>query len=263
MSKSYSTNLTQEQWELIKPLIPPSLPGGRPREADIWEVLNAIFYVLYEGCRWRALPGDFPNWQTVYTYFRNWRLDGTWVRIHDRLREWTRIDNDREPSPSEAIIDSQSIKSAAMVTQEVGYDKGKNVKGRKRFLTVDTLGLVLRVLITAASVGEREGGKQVLKKVKQMEPSVSRLHTIWVDAGFDGNPFMRWVMDFCRWIVQVVLRPKESKKFVLLPKRWVVERTFGWLTWCRRLNKDYELLPETAETFVYIAMIRIMVRRLA
>ncbi|MCM0594498.1 MAG: IS5 family transposase [Gloeotrichia echinulata DEX184] len=263
MSKSYSSNLTQDQWELIEPLIPASKRGGRPREVDVWEVLNAIFYVLYEGCRWRALPGDFPNWQTVYTYFRNWRIDGTWVRIHDRLREWTRVDCDREPIPSEAIIDSQSVKSAAMVSLEVGYDAGKNVKGRKRFLTVDTLGLVLRVLITAASVGEREGGKQVLKKVKQMEPSVSRLHTIWVDAGFDGNPFMRWVMDFCRWIVQVVIRPKESRKFVLLPKRWVVERTFGWLTWCRRLNKDYELLPETSETFVYIAMIRIMVRRLA
>jgi transposase len=136
-------------------LIPPTKPGGRPREADIWEVLNAIFYVNSEGCRWRALPGDFPNWQTVYTYFRNWRLDGTWVKIHDKLREWTRVDNEREPSPSEAIIDSQSVKSAAMVSLEVGYDAGKKVKGRKRFLTVDTLGLVLRVLITAASVGER------------------------------------------------------------------------------------------------------------
>lgn len=114
-----------------------------------------------------------------------------------------------------------------------------------------------------ALASRREGGKQVLKKVKQIEPSVSPLHTIWVDAGFDGNPFMQWVMDFCRWIIQVVIRPKESKKFVLLPKRWVVERTLGWLTWCRRLNKDYELLPETAETFIYIAMIRIMVRRLA
>jgi transposase len=146
------------------------------------------------------------------------------------------VDSDRKPSPSEAIVDSQSVKSAAMVSLSVGYDAGKNVKGRKRFLTVDTLGLVLRVLITAASVGEREGGKQVLLRVKQMEPSVSRLHTIWVDAGFDGNPFMHWVMDFCRWIVQVVIRPKECKKFVLLPKRWVVERTLGWLTWCRRLN---------------------------
>jgi putative transposase len=150
-----------------------------------------------------------------------------------------------------------------MVSQAVGYDAAKQVKGRKRHLTVDTLGLVLRVLVTAASVPEREGGKQVLKKVKQMGPAVSRLHTVWVDGGYDGNPFMQWVMDVCRWIVQVVLRPQETKGFVLLPKRWRVERTFGWLTWCRRLNKDYELLPETAETFIYLAMIRIMVRRLA
>lgn len=134
---------------------------------------------------------------------------------------------------------------------------------RKRFLTVDTLGLVLRVLVTAASVDERSGGKQVLQKVKQMGNTVTRLSTIWVDGGYDGNPFMQWVMDFCRWIVQVVLRPHERKGFVLLPKRWVVERTLAWLTGCRRLNKDYELLPQTSETFIYLAMIRIMVRRLA
>ena len=173
-----------------------------------------------------------------------------------------RVDNNRELSPSEVIIDSQSIKSAAMVSEAVGFDAGKLVKGRKRFLTVDTLGLVLRVLVTAASVGEREGGKRVLKRVKRMGKDVSRLHTIWVDGGYDGNPFMHWVMDVCRWLVQVVLRPKERQGFVLLPKRWVVERTFGWLVGCRRLNKDYELLPVTAETWIYLAMIRIMLRRL-
>lgn len=125
------------------------------------------------------------------------------------------------------------------------------------------MGLVLRVLVCAASVGERTGGKQVLQKVNQMGHAVSRLHTIWVDGGYDGNPFMQWVMHICRWIVQVVLRPQEHKGFVLQPLRWVVERTFGWLMGCRRLNKDYELLPQTSETFIYLAMIRIMVRRLA
>jgi putative transposase len=118
-------------------------------------------------------------------------------------------------------------------------------------------------IVTAANIGEREGGKRVLKRVKRMNTAVSRLHTIWVDAGFEGAPFMQWVMDICHWIVQVVLRPKQSKGFVLLPKRWVVERTLGWLLWCRRLNKDYERLPKTSETFIYLAMIRIMVRRLA
>lgn len=150
-----------------------------------------------------------------------------------------------------------------MLYKAVGYDAGKQIKGRKRFMTVDTLGLVLRVLVTAASVGEREGGKLVLKKVKQMGKKVSRLTTIWIDGGFDGAPFMMWVMDFCRWIVQVVLRPEQTKGFVLLKKRWVVERTFGWLMGCRRLVRDYELLPQTSETFIYLAMIRIMVKRLA
>jgi putative transposase len=234
MSKVYSSNLTQAQWELIEPLIPQALPGGRPREVEIWEVLNGIFYVLCSGCTWRNLPGDFPNWQTVYTYFRNWRKDGTWVAIHDRLRAWTRVSNERELSPSEAIVDSQSVETATMVSQAVGYDGAKQIKGRKRHLTVDTLGLVLRVLVTAANVPEREGGKQVLAQVKQMGDAVSRLHTIWVDGGYDGGPFLRWVMDTCRWIVSVVLRPQERKGFVLLPKRWVVERTFGWLNWCRR-----------------------------
>jgi len=150
-----------------------------------------------------------------------------------------------------------------MVSQDVGFDRGKLIHGRKRFLSVDTLGLVLRVFVTAANVGEREGGKRVLKRVKKMGKAVSRLHTIWVDGGFDGEPFMMWVMDVCRWIVQVVLRPEQTKGFVLLKKRWVVERTFGWMMVTRRLVRDYELLPETSETFIYLAMIRLMVRRLA
>ncbi len=243
MSKAYPSNLTRVQYEFLSDLIPEPKPGGRPREVDMWEVINAIFYVLIEGVRWRALPGDFPAWQTVYTYFRNWRSDGTWLKIHDSLRQWTRIEQERHPSPSEAIIDSQSVKTAAMVHEAIGFDAGKKIKGRKRFMTVDTLGLVLRakpprsgccataagsaVLVTAANVGEREGGKQVLNRVKHSNEQVSRLTTIWVDGGFDGEPFMQWVMDFCRWIVLVVLRPEQSKGFVLLKKRWVVERTYG------------------------------------
>lgn len=145
MSKAYSSNLTQEQWQRLEPLIPAAKPGGRPRSVEIWDILNAIFYVLCEGCRWRNLPGDFPNWQTVYTYFRNWRLDGTWVSIHDHLHQWVRLDDQREVSCSEAIVDSQRVKTAAGVSEAVGYDAAKLVKGRKRHLTVDTLGLVLRV----------------------------------------------------------------------------------------------------------------------
>ena len=182
-----------------------------PVKSICGKFLTRFSRVLCEGCQWRALPGDFPAWQTVYTYFRNWRMDGTWLRIHDYLRVWTRIEQGRHPSPSEAVVDSQSVKSAAMVSQDVGFDGGKLIKGRKRFLTVDTLGLVLRAWVCAASVGEREGGKRVLKQVKRMGNQVSRLHTIWVDGGFDGTPFMQWVMDVCRWIVQVVLRPEQTK----------------------------------------------------
>lgn len=263
MSKVYPSNLTLDQYEFLSDLLPEAKPGGRPRKVELWAILNAIFYVLVEGVSWRALPGDFPPWQTVYTYFRNWRRDGTWLQIHHRLREWTRIEKERHKNPSEAIIDSQSVKTAAMVHQAVGYDAGKQIKGRKRFLAVDTLGLVLMVLVTAAKVPERAGGKQLLQRVKTLGQQVWRLHTIWVDSGFDGFPFMRWVMDWCRWIVEVVRRPEQRKGFVVLPKRWVVERTFGWLMRCRRLVRDYEVLPETSETFIYLAMIRIMVRRLA
>ena len=277
MSKAYSSNLTEWQWELIESLIPPAKPGGRHREVEISSVLNAIFYVLTQGCTWRNLPGDFPVWQTVYTYFRNWRKDGTWVAIHEKLRDWIRSEQERKPDPSEAIIDSQSVKTAAMLNRSVGYDAGKKIKGRKRFVTVDTLGLVLSVFVTAASQTEREGGKVVLQKLKDKGTRIGRLHTIWaarfggklppksclVDGGFTGDTFMMWVMDFCHWVVQVVLRPQEHQGFVLLPKRWVVERTFGWLSWCRRLSRDHEGLPETSEMWIYIAMIRIMVRRLA
>jgi transposase len=199
----------------------------------------------------------------VYTYFRNWRKDGTWVKIHEKLRDWVRSQQERKPDPSEAIIDSQSVKTAAMLNQSVGYDAGKNINGRKRFLAVDTLGLVLSVLVTAASQTEREGGKVVLQRLKEKGTRINRLHTIWVDGGFTGETFMMWVMDLCHWVVQVVLRPQERKGLVLLPKRWVVERTFGWLSWCRRLNRDHEGLPETSETWIYVAMIRIRVRRLA
>ena len=263
MSKAYPSDLTQAQYELLSDLIPAAKSGGRPRSVEMWAVLNALLYILVEGVRWRSLPHDFPAWQTVYTYFRNWRKDGTLVKINDAMRGWVRIEEGRDPSPSEASIDSQSVKTAAMVHQDVGYDAGKIIKGRKRFTAVDTLGLLLRVVVTAASVTERDGGKKVLQSVHKMGDQVRRLITIWADGGFTGPNFERWVIDVCQWIVQVVLRPKEHKGFVLLPKRWVVERTFGWLMNCRRLVRDYELLPESSETFIYLAMIRIMVRRLA
>lgn len=263
MSKAYSSNLSPAQFELIEPLIPPAKPGGRPREVDMRAILNAILYVVVNGVKWRDIPGDLPPWSTAYTYFRNWRKDGTWLMIHERLRGWVRAVQGRQESPSEAIIDSQSVKSATMVDEAVGFDGAKSIKGRKRHTAVDTLGLVLRVVVTAASVPERDGGKHVLHKVHQMGKAVSRLYLIWADGGYDGNPFLQWAMDTFRWVIQVVRRPQETKGFVLLKKRWVVERTFGWWNWYRRLSKDYERLPASSEAMIYIAMIRLMVRRLA
>jgi len=239
MIKAYPSNLTWEQWELIAELFPKAKTGGRPRTVCIYSVINAILYVLCQGCTWRALPVDFPDWSTVYGYFRGWRQDGTWLMVHDQLYQWARVAAEREASPSEVAVDSQSVETATMISQEVGYDAGKKIHGRKRHLTVDLLGLVLRVLVTSANLPERQGAKKVLKRVHSMGSRVNRLHTIWMDGGYRGEDFMRWVMDVFRWIVEIVLRPLEKRGFVLLPKRWVVERTFGWLNWCRRLSKDY------------------------
>jgi putative transposase len=263
MVKFYSSNLTHAQFDLIRPLLPPAKPGGRPRSTNLWAVLNAIFYVVTQGCKGRDLPGDFPAWQTVYTYFRNWRKDGTWQAIHARLRAWTRVAAGRPESPSEVILDSQTVPTVAMVQQAVGFDRFKATKGRKRHTVVDTLGLVMSVLVTAASLPEREGGKRVLQRLSELGAKVCRLYLVWVDGGYSGQPFVQWVMDRFRWVVYPVLRPEQTNGFVLLKKRWVVERTFGWWQWYRRLNCDYEALPETAETMIYLAMIRLMVRRLA
>jgi len=249
MSKAYASNLTSDQWELLEPLIPAA--GRSASRSRNLNILNAILYLLSEGCRWRSLPGDFPAWQTVYTYFRNWRIDGTWVSIH-RLREWVRVDNEREASPSEVIVDSQSVKPLRWSQQSAMTQP--NRLGRKRHLTVDTLGLVLRVFVSAANVGERKGAKRVRASNAWAKPSESTPSGSMAMMA----PFLIWVMDVCRWIVQVVL---PDQRLCLAQKRWVVERTFGWLMGSRRLVRDYELLPQTSETFIY--MIRLMVKRLA
>ena len=263
MPKAYTSSLSHAQFELIEPLLPKAKPGGRPRKVDLFIVLNAILYVVVQGCKWRDLPGDLLPWSTAYTYFRNWRKDGTWTVLHHRVRGWVRADAGRHESPSEAILDSQSVTTATMVNKAVGFDAGKKTKGRKRHAVVDTLGLLLCVVVTAASLPEREGGKQVLETVSRMGQTVARLYLIWVDGGYRGSAFISWAMDSFRWVIQVVLRPKETKGFVLLKKRWVVERTFGWWNWYRRLSKDYERLPESSEAMIYIAMTRLMLRRLA
>jgi putative transposase len=225
MSKAYPS--LDMEWELIAEEFPSAKSPGRPRSVAIYAVVNALLYVLCQGCTWRGLPGDFPPWQTVYGYFWRWSQDGTWLKIHDKLYQWVRVATGREPSPSETAVDSQSVETATMISQDVGYDAGKKIHGRKRHLSVDMLGLVLRVLVTSASLPEREGAKKVFHRVHNTQNQVKRLNTICMDGGYRGEEFMHWVMDMFRWIVTIVLRPLQKKGFVHLPKRWVMERTFG------------------------------------
>ena len=209
----YPCDMTDDQYELISGLIPPAKSGGRPRTVDIRAVINAIFYVLSTGCPWRWLPHDYPPKGTVYHYFRRWRLDGTWSKIHEQLRNWLRASYDRHPSPSVGIIDSQSVKTATMIHKEVGYDAHKNIKGRKRFTLVDTFGLLIAVSIVAASTPEREGAKKLFSQVKAQKEQHPRLIRIFADGGFSGEDFMKSIMNLFGLIIEVVLRPKEVKEF--------------------------------------------------
>ena len=256
---SFDTDLTDAQWDYLQPLLPKPNRLGRP-PTDRRVVLNAILYVLKGGISWRLLPPNFAPWKTVYHVFRAWSLDGTWAALNDALRVCVRVDAGRNRQPSAAILDSQSVKSDGH-GGAVGYDAGKKIKGRKRHLLVDTLGLVLGVVVTPADCPERDGAQQVLRRVGGW---FQRLRQLWVDGGYTGEPFARWVRDqWPKLTVEVVRRPATSTGFAVLPRRWVVERTFGWLMRHRRLARDYERTAASAEAWIQLAMIRIQLRRLA
>lgn len=260
--KRYSSDQTNGEWKHIKGLLPKAKTGGRRRTTNLREVVNAIFYLIRGGVSWQNLPKDFPPYKTVYDYFRKWRLQGIWKAIHDRLRNQVRLVMGRNPQPTAGIIDSQSVKTTFVGGIGRGYDAGKNVNGRKRHLLVDTLGLVLLVVIHSASIQDRDGARLVLQKLAHQ---FTRLILIWADGGYAGQ-LVNWVHQlraYRRVRLEIVKRSDQQKGFVVLPKRWIVERTFGWLTRYRRLSKDYERLPETSETMIYIAMTRLMLNRLA
>jgi len=255
--KRYPTDLTDEQWQLLEPLIPPAKPGGHPRTVDIREVLNGILYLTRGGITWRMMPHDLPPWGTVWTYFRQWRKDGVWQQINDKLVELVRESEGREIDPTAAIVDSQSVKTTEC-GGERGYDAGKKINGRKRHIIVDSIGMLLAVVVHPASVQDRDGAKLVMERIRDRFP---RLALIWADGGYAGE-LVAWVKSTLGCLLQIIRRPEGTKGFQILPRRWVVERTFGWLGRYRRLSKDYERTTESSEAMVYIAMIHVMVRRL-
>ena len=260
--RRYPTDVTDRQWALIGPLLPePSSNPGRPAKHSKREIVNAILYHVRAGGSWRMLPKDFPPWETVYGYFRDWRKDGTLDRVHDALREQVRTKHEgRQADPSAGIVDSQSVKGADTVATETrGYDAGKKINGRKRHIVCDTIGLLLVVMVSAASVQDRDGGRGILKRLHSALSSVAH---VFADGGYQGQ-LIATAKSAWNIAVEVVKKPAGQLGFAVLPRRWVVERTFSWLLRWRRLVRDYERLPETHEAMVKWAMVGLMLNRLA
>jgi transposase len=263
-SSRYDSCLTDGQWSQIQPLLPARNPrhGGRPLKYDRRLILDTILYVLRTGCAWRLVPHDLAPWDAAYRWFRAWSADGTWRQVHDLLRERVREADGRDAQPTAAVLDSQSAKSAEG-GEAIGYDAGKRVRGRKRHLLVDGNGLLLRGVVHSASVQDRAGAKLVLAGVHDEFP---QLQLVWVDGGYVNvvdTGLIGWAAHHEQLQIVVVPRNADVQGFQVLPRRWVVERTFGWLTRCRRLARDYERKTAHAEAMIDVAMIRLMAARLA
>jgi putative transposase len=237
--KSYPTDLSLRQWKLLEPMLPPPELFGRKRSVDLREIINALCYLARAGCQWRMLPEGFPKWQTVYYYFRKWRQSQWFVALNQSLRKLARVKTDEQ-------------------AESTGYDAGKKVKGRKRHILVDTLGLLLIAKVLTADIQDRDGAKLLFSKVKEQMP---RLYLIWADGGYRGKLII-WVAVKCRWILEIVKRNDDLKGFQVLPKRWIVERTFAWLNRNRRLSKDYERKTTSSEAWIYFSMSILMLKRL-